>query len=224
MLLALLDAKPSFPKLPQGLSDDVATLCFMALVFAALWAWTRSESIRRSIGGLGDPRVYAVLRIGFAVMTVLCFVNLGPYWRMLWTDEGMFSLSYAQDRLGRSALRGWTPVDGFIDPWAYLCFLWNKPSLLFLWGSPAFVYSYIAAFFVILGLYAAGVSSRITGVLGWFLMSGIYNRNALYWEGTDTVYRCFFFVLLFARTGHAWSFDNWWRCRRLRRKGLLHEG
>jgi hypothetical protein len=151
MLLAFFAEKPSFPKLPAGLSDDVATLCFAALVLMVLWGWTRSESIRRSIAGLGDPRVYAVLRIGFAIMTVICFVNLGPYWRMLWTDEGMFPLTYAQDRLGRAALRGWTPTEGFIDIWSYACFVWNKPSLLYLWGTPTFVYSYIGVFFVVLG-------------------------------------------------------------------------
>jgi len=52
-------------------------------------------------------------------------------------------------------------------------------------------------------------------------MSSVYNRNALYWEGTDTVYRVFWLILLFAKTGHAWSFDNWLRCRRLRKRGLL---
>jgi hypothetical protein len=67
------------------------------------------------------------------------------------------------------------------------------------------------------------VLSRVTGVLAWLMMTGLYNRNALYWEGTDTVYRSFWFILLFAKTGHAWSVDNWVRCKLLRKKGLLDE-
>jgi hypothetical protein len=33
----------------------------------------------------------------------------------------------------------------------------------------------------------------------------------------------FFFYLLLARSGHAYSIDNWLRCRKLRKQGLLSE-
>jgi hypothetical protein len=212
-----------FPDVAPELAAHVGWLFFGACVLLLVWAWTRSESIRRSVLGLEDPRTYAVLRIGFGLFTLINFVNLLPYRRMLWSDEGVFDLTYAQERLGRTALRGWSFDEGFFDGWGVLNFLANKPSLLYFWGSPDAVVWHIVALVVVCLLYSAGVFSRVTGVLAWFLMSSVYNRNALYMEGTDTVYRCFWFILLFAKTGHAWSFDNWWRCRRLRKKGRLDE-
>lgn len=221
LLLGLFSSdRDRFPDVPAELATHVGWLVFGACILLLLWAWTRSESVRRSVLGLEDPRTFAVLRIGFGLFTIANFVNLLPYWRMLWSDEGVFDLTYAQDRLGRTALRGWSPDEGFFDIWGVLNFLWNKPSLLYLWGSPDAVVWHMLALVAVCLLFTAGVFSRVTGVLAWFLMSSVYNRNALYLEGTDTVYRCFWFILLFAKTGHAWSFDNWWRCRRLRKKGI----
>jgi len=226
-------------------------MIFGALALVVFYAWTRAHSVRRALLALEDPRTMAILRIGFGLFTIFCFLNLYPYWRMLWSDEGIFDLAYAQDRLGRGALRAWDPDSGFFGLhtgevflpylfgvdldlsfaqrfeqwrlWSLGVFLWNKPSLHYFHGSPAFVVSYMVAFFTVLLLFTFGAFSRVTGVLGWLLMTGVYNRNALYWEGTDTVYRAFWFILLFAKTGHAWSFDNWIRCRRLRARGLLDE-
>jgi hypothetical protein len=212
-----------YPDLPPGFAEHVGWLCFVVVVLVMLWAWARAESVRRALLGLEDPRMFALLRIGYAVCTFLCFIELEPYWRMLWSDEGVFDMEYAQDRLGRTALRGWDPEEGFFDLWAVACFLWHKPSLHYIYGSPTFVYGYMIVFFLVLALYAAGVATRTMGVIAWLMMSGVYNRNSLYWEGTDTVYRCFWFILLFAKTGHAWSVDNWLRCRRLRKKGLLED-
>ena len=212
-----------YPTVPPDFATHVGWLCFAFVALILVWSWARAESVRRALLALEDPRTFAVLRIGFALMTIGCFLNLYPYWRMLWSDEGIFDLEYAQEKLGRQALRGWDPEEGFYDSWAVLNFLWNKPSLFYLWGSPDFVVGYMLVFFFVLVLYGAGVMSRTTGVIAWFLMSGVYNRNSLYWEGTDTVYRCFWLILLFAKTGHAWSFDNWWRCRRLRKQGRLED-
>ena len=212
-----------YPTVPPDFATHVGWLCFAFVALILVWSWARAESVRRALLALEDPRTFAVLRIGFALMTIGCFLNLYPYWRMLWSDEGIFDLAYAQDRLGRTALRGWDPDEGFFDLWAYLNFLWNKPSWFYTQGSPDFVFGYMMVFFTVLLMYAVGLWSRVTGVIAWLMMSGIYNRNALYWEGTDTVYRAFWFILLFAKTGHAWSIDNWWRCRRLRKKGRLAE-
>ncbi|MEX1366441.1 MAG: hypothetical protein AB1Z98_25175, partial [Nannocystaceae bacterium] len=222
-VLGLFLKGEKYPEFPPEFAVYCGWLVFAFVLLVGLLAWLRVESVRRYLFALDDPRTFAVLRIGFALMTIACFLNLEPYWRMLWSDEGVFDLVYAQEKLGRTSLRGWSPQEGFYDRWAIAAFLWSKPSLLYFWGSPDFVVGYMLAFFGVLLLYGAGVFSRFTGVLAWFLMSGIYNRNALYWEGTDTVYRCFWFILLFAKTGHAWSFDNWWRCRRLRKQGRLED-
>ncbi len=165
--------------------------------------------------------MFAVMRIGMALMTIQCFWNVRPYWRMFYSDEGFFSLSDARNRLGSAALAGWTPEDGFLDAWAYLKFFSAKHSAFLLDASPEFVNTYMFAFFGVLILYALGVLSRVTGVVAWLMMSGIYNHNSVYLEGTDTVYRCFWFILLFCRTGAAWSVDNVVRCWWLRRRGKL---
>ncbi len=221
----LLAAKPGdYAKAPAELITQVGWLSLVVVVLVFLWAWTRTKSIRRSVLALEDPRVFAVMRIGFALMTIQVFWNMHPYWRMMWSDEGIFSIAEGRQRYGRTALAGWSPTEGFFDAWAILRFFTSKYSAFFFWASPEFVAGYLYATFAVLLLFAAGVLSRITGVLGYLMMSSIYNHNALWLEGTDTVYRVFWILLLCCKTGHAWSFDNWWRCRRLRKKGLLDDG
>lgn len=222
-LSSLIAASPQYPTVPPQLASQVGWLFFAALICLLLWVWFRSESVRRSLLALEDPRTYAVLRIGFALMTLQCFWNLHPYWRMLWSDEGLFLLDEARKRLGSSALVGWTPEEGFLNGWAVLHFFKGNYSAFLLRGSPEFVAFYMYSFFAVLLLFAAGVASRFTGILAFVMMSSIYHRNSLYLEGTDTVYRVFWFLLLFCKTGHAWSFDNWWRCRRLRKKDKLQQ-
>lgn len=215
------DAK--YTQVPPELAVDVGWLWLILASALLFWLWTRAESVRRSILSLEDPRTMAVLRIGFAIMTIQCFWNMKPYWRMLWSDEGIFLLEEARERLGRTSLSGWSSEDGFYDWWAIAKFFWSKYSFFFFKGSPEFVTAYMYAFAGVLLLYAAGVASRITGVLSMVMMCSIYNRNSLYLEGTDTVYRVFWILLIFCKTGHAWSFDNWLRCRILRRRGKLQE-
>ena len=219
--LRLLDETPNYLKLPPELGTQVGWLCLAAVALVLLWAWTRAESVRRSVLALEDPRMLAVMRIGFALMTIQCFWNMKPYWRFLWSDEGLYLLEEARQQLGRTALSGWTPETGFFDLWAVFRFFWGKYSFFFLEASPAFVEAYMYAFAGVLLLFAAGVATRITGLISFVMMSSIYNHNALYLEGTDTVYRVFWVILIFARTGHAWSVDNWLRCRWLARRGRL---
>ena len=222
-MLALLSEVPNYSRVPPELSSQVGWLCFAALLLLLAWLATRMESVRRSLLALEDPRMFAVMRIGMGLMTIQCFWNMRPYWRMLWSDEGLFTIEDARSRMGGSSLTGWTPEDGFLDHWAYLKFLWGKHSVFFLDASPDFVDGFMLVFFGVCLLYAAGVLSRVTGLLAWLMMSTVYNHNTLYMEGTDTVYRTFFFILLFARTGAAWSVDNLVRCWWLRRRGRLQE-
>ncbi|MCA9636191.1 MAG: hypothetical protein KC420_09220 [Myxococcales bacterium] len=220
--LRLLD-DATHAKAPPELIGDLGWYTLLAVSLLLFWAWSRAESFRRSILALEDPRTMAILRIGFALMTIQCFWNMKPYWRMLWSDEGLFMMEAARERLGRGALQGWSPEEGFFDLWAVAKFFWSKYSFFFLKGSPEFVNAYMYAFAGVLLLYAAGVASRVTGLISMVMMCSIYDRNALYLEGTDTVYRVFWFILIFAKTGHAWSFDNWLRCRILRARGKLQE-
>ncbi|MBZ5715437.1 hypothetical protein [Nannocystis pusilla] len=212
-----------YSRVPPELGSHVGWLCLAVVVATLAWAATRMESVRRSLLALEDPRMFAVLRIGTALMTIQCFWNLHPYWRMLWSDEGLYDLEESRSRFGSSALMGWTPEDGFLDNWAVLKYLWGKHSLFYFWSAPDDVAWVMYAIFGVLLLYAAGVFSRVTGVISWLLVCSIYNHNGLYLEGTDTVYRTLWWVLIFARTGDAWSVDNWVRCKLLRRAGKLQE-
>jgi hypothetical protein len=223
-VLAALSDAPNYTRVPPELGVSVGWMCLGLLLLLLAWLASRMESVRRSFLALEDPRMFAVMRIGVALMTIQCFWNLKPYWRMLFSDEGLFTTDEARSRMGGAVLSGWTPTDGFLDYWAGLKFLWGKHSVFFLDATPEFVDTYMYLFFGVLLLYAAGVLSRVTGVLAWLMMSSVYNHNALYLEGTDTVYRTFFFILLFARTGAAWSVDNLVRCWWLRRRGKLDEG
>jgi hypothetical protein len=220
-LLALFAEAPNYSRVPPELSAHVGWLCLAAALLLLAWLAARMDTVRRSLLALEDPRMFAVMRIGVALMTLQCFWNLKPYWRMLWSDEGLFTLDEARSRMGSSALAGWTPEDGFMGPWAVLRYFYGKHSPFFLDATPDAVEWFMYAFFAVLLLYAAGVLSRVTGVVAWLMMSGVYNHNALYLEGTDTVYRTFFFILLFCRTGAAWSVDNVVRCWWLRRRGRL---
>ena len=209
MLLAFALAKNErYPQIPAGLDFELAWWVFLVLVALVVWSWSRAPWLRRALLGREDPRIFALMRVMLALFTFACFWNLEPYWRMLWSDEGMFTLEEAQRRYGRSALSGWTELDGFLDPWAVVKFLWETPSLLILHGEPAYVRGLMFTFFGLLGCYLVGFRTRTTGVLCWLLLNGIYQRNSVYHEGTDTVFRVVWFYMLFARTDAAWSVDN----------------
>ncbi|MGB1014844.1 MAG: hypothetical protein ACPG4T_11970, partial [Nannocystaceae bacterium] len=85
----LLAAKPGdYAKAPAELITQAGWLSLLIVVLVFLWVWTRTQSVRRSLLALEDPRMFALMRIGFGLMTIQVFWNLHPYWRMLWSDEG----------------------------------------------------------------------------------------------------------------------------------------
>ena len=209
-MFALL-AAAEYPNAPLDLQLQVGWLALFTLTLIFFWVWTRAESFRRSILSREDPRLFAFWRIGLGVATIQNFWNLLIHWRMLWTDEGMFTGEETRSRLGRAELAGWTEVDGFLDGWAIVKFYWGKYSLLYFDSSPDFVKGYLILLFVVLGLFTIGFRTRLTGVVAFILINSIYNRNAVYLEGHDTVYRCLWLYTIVARTDAAWSVDNWLR-------------
>lgn len=221
-MLALL-AKAEFPKAPLDLQIQIGWLVLLSLSLLALWVWTRAESVRRAIFAREDPRLFALFRIGLGLITIQNFWNLLMHWRVLWTDEGMFTLDEIQKRYGRKPLAGWTEVDGFLDGWGVLKFFWGKMCLLYLDSSPEFVALYLALLFGALALFTIGFRTRVTGWLCLLLIFSLYNRNSVYLEGHDTVFKCVWFATVFAKTGEAWSVDNWFRCWRERRFKRLAE-
>lgn len=209
-------AEAEYPTAPLDLQLQIGWLALICLSLLLLWIWCRAESLRRAFFAREDPRLFALLRIGLGLITIQNFWNLNMHWRMLWTDEGMFTGDETRKRLGRSALSGWTELDGFFDHWALVKFFWGKYSLLFIDSSPSFVIGYLIALYVVLLLFTIGFRTRVTSVIAMLLVNSLYNRNAVYLEGHDTVFRCMWFMILFARTDAAWSVDNWIRLRRER--------
>lgn len=216
MLLASLLTAPKHLLITQ---HGWLILAFLGLLMGL--AAVRWNSVRRSIFSLEDPRTFAILRILFAVLTFWVFYNPIEYWRDFYSDEGLYTDYDVKFQMASDALAQWSPDLGFQSLGGVLHFIWNRGSLLYLWSSPQAVHYHMWGFFLVLFLFAIGFCTRVMGVLAWLLMLSVYNRNSAYLEGTDSVYKCFWFLLIFARTGHAWSVDNWWRCWRLRKKGLL---
>jgi hypothetical protein len=212
--MSTLLAEAEFPTAPLELQVQIGWLAMLCATLLVVWAWARSESLRRAFFAREDPRLFALMRIGLGLITIQNFWNLNMHWRMLWSDEGMFTAAEAHKRLGRSALTGWSEIDGFFDHWALVKFFWGKYSLLYIHSEPNFVIGYLVVLFTVLLLFTIGFRTRVTAVVAMLLINSLYNRNAVYLEGHDTVFRCMWFMILFARTGEAWSVDNWIRRRR----------
>lgn len=202
----------TYPKPPESELALQAWLLAAVVLALGVFAWSRAELVRRGLFGTEDPRTFAVLRIGLGAFTIQNLLNLWPYRRMLWSDEGLFALHEARGRAG-TALAGWVPDEGFLDVAAVVRFHLTSASTLLFHGSPRFVDAYLLVLLGCLALYVVGLRTRVMGVVCWVLLVALYERNALYHEGTDTVFRALWFILLFARTDAAWSVDAWLRRR-----------
>jgi len=209
----------------DGSSSLAFALCAsLTAVLAALIAGPRP--LRRFWLGVEDPRAMALFRIVFAVL-VLCNVNgLWEHFRFLFTDEGIFPADVARRVFARRQFAGFG--DGMVEdePWGFfdLAAVWRfatgpKFSLLFFWDTPTAMWIHVVAFEVATLLLVVGLWTRVSAIASFVLMNSLFDRNPLFWEGTEVAFRVFFVYLLFARSGAAWSLDNWLRCRRARRTG-----
>lgn len=144
---------------------------------------------------LEDPRPMALYRIVFTFFLV-CNVNgLWELFEFLFTADGIFSGDEARAQLSGGSI--------FV-----------RESLLYHWDSAAAFWIHLAAFECCALCFMVGFRTRLTGVLTFVLMESILVRNQVFWEGTELVYRVFLVYLVCARSGHAYSVDNWLRGRR----------
>ena len=227
-LLAFEDKVPNEAALALGPSTGWLML-LGAVALCALFL-LQPERWRRWWLQLEDPRAMGLYRIVFGFF-VICNVNdLWEYFTFLFTDEGIFTADVARQVHAKAQFEGFG--DGFVEeePWGFfdfrgfLEFLQGpKWSLLYFWDSPTFFWWHLVAFELCGVLFMIGFRTRLMGVLTFFLMNSIFFRNHLFWEGTELVYRVFLAYLICAKSGHAYSVDNWLRCRKLRRQGLLSE-
>ena len=212
-----------------ALAPTVGWVMLATAVFVFVMFIVQSERWRRFWLTAEDPRPIALFRIVFAFL-VICNVNdLWEYFEMLFSDEGIFFSDVARQVFAAGQFAGYgdgigNDPKGFFDVHGVLTFLkGHKYSLLFFWDTPTAWWIQWAAFHLITLAFMIGWKTRTMGVLSFLMMNSIFLRNQLFWEGTELVYRVFFFYLILARSGHAWSVDNWLRCRRLKKQGLLSE-
>lgn len=197
-------------------------LCVVAIFVAQGDRWRRWWLTRE------DPRSLSLFRIVFAFLVICNTNDWWEYFEYLFSDEGIFTADVARRVFARDQFAGYGDgfpdgdPKGFFDLAAVLSFLKGpKYSLLYFWDSPRFMWAYIVVFELITVLFMIGYHTRLMGVLVWFGMNGLLYRNHLHWEGCEVVFRCMLAYLVVSRSGHAYSVDNWLRCRKLRRQGRL---
>ena len=227
MLLAKVD-ETNYDAL--ALSPTIGWLLLAAAALAVVMFTMHADKWRRWWLTNEDPRGIAVFRI---VFTFFVIANINGMWELfgfLFTDEGIFPADVARHIFAKHQFAGYgdglTPDDpeGFYDAAAWWQFLRGpKYSLLFFWDSPSFFWAHLIAFEVSAVLFMIGFRTRLFGFLTWFLMNSILVRNSLPWEGTEGVYRVMLTYLVLARSGHAYSVDNWLRRRKLKAQGRLSE-
>ncbi|MEX1361878.1 MAG: hypothetical protein AB1Z98_02060 [Nannocystaceae bacterium] len=228
MLLALADKVPNEQAL--ALSPTIGWLMLTCAVCLALVFIMHAQRWRRWWLTAEDPRGIAVFRIVFTFFVISNVNGMWEYFEYLYTNEGIFTTDVARHVFARGQFAGYgdglRPDDpaGFYDLAAVWQFLQGPSySLLLFWDSPAFFWAHLWAFEISAVLFLIGFRTRLFGVLTWFLMNSILVRNHLAWEGTEIVFRCMLAYLVLARSGHAYSVDNWLRCRKLRKQGRLSE-
>ncbi|MBC8072011.1 MAG: hypothetical protein IAG13_27035 [Deltaproteobacteria bacterium] len=214
----------------RELSPQVGWVMFLGLLALCTLLILHSERWRRWWLTVEDPRSIGLYRIVFGFF-VICNVNdFFEYFTFLFTDEGIFTADVARQVHAPAQFKGFgdgfTEEEpwGFFDVWGVIEFLKGpKWSLLYFYDTPTAFWIHMAAFYAVATSFVLGFRTRVMGVLTFLLMNSIFFRNHLFWEGTELVYRVFFAYLLCAKSGHAYSIDNWLRCRKLRKQGLLSE-
>ncbi len=226
-LLALFKRIPNEDAIALAPGAGWIMLCLAVL--AGLIFIINREGWRRAFLRAEDPRAMAVFRIAFA-FCAMCNINgLWEIFEYLFTDEGIFLTDVARQVFAREQFRGFGnglagDEYGFFDWAAVWQFLKGpKYSLLFFWDTPKAFWIHWVAFQISITCLLVGFKTRYTKWIAWFLFHSIILRNNIFWEGTENVYRCFFFYLCLSRCDRAYSVDNWLRCRKLRKQGLLSE-
>jgi hypothetical protein len=226
-IVALADRVPNEEALE--LAPVAGWIMLLCAICAATILITQREGWRRLFLRAEDPRSIALFRIAFGLCAM---ANVNGLWELhtyLFTDEGLFLTDVAREVFAREQFEGFgNGLDGdpygFFDLHAFLQWLEGpKYSLLFFWDSPSAFRLHWVAFQAAITCLVLGLGTRYTKWIAWFLFHGITLRNGIFWEGTENVYRTFFFYLCLSQCDRAYSLDNWWRCRRLRRARRLSE-
>ncbi|MFO0635249.1 MAG: hypothetical protein U0168_20570 [Nannocystaceae bacterium] len=229
LAIALAEEKvPNEAALPLG--PAMGWWLLLGAVCAAVFFIAQADRWKRWWLAKEDPRSMALFRIVFGFFTICNINGLWEYFTFLFTDEGIFTADVARQVFAAKQFEGFGDGMNADEPWGFfdLAAIWQflsgpKYSLLYFWDTPTAFWIHLWAFELIAFSFMIGFRTRTTGVLTFLLMNSIMQRNHLFWEGTELVYRCFLAYLVLARSGEAYSVDNWLRCRKLRKQGLLSQ-
>jgi len=220
-LLAVADRVPNLEA--RALSPTVGWWLFVAIVAFVALCILYADRWRRLWLRAEDPRTMGLFRILFAALLLLNLVGMAEQLEFLFTDEGLFTTESAQQVLAAKQFARWRPgeppsVAGVLE-------LLRGPrySLLLFRSDPTFFWLHLGAYVAAVVAMMVGFRTRASSVIAWLLMTSLTGRNPIYWTGADVVYKVFFFLLILSRSGHAYSVDNWLRCRGLRKLGRLSE-
>ena len=220
LLTTLMFAPASDKPPPVDVSAHLApatTAIWLGIGLMLLFFIVRPELWRRLWFQRVDPRPAGLLRIVFGIVVLWTIVDLLPIARFLFTDEGLWLPKMARRNYGGDFRLIWDPEHGVEHWYDWLLAVWYRFSLFHMRADPPFVFTIYAATIAALVLMIAGVKTRITTIVSWFLVNSIYVYSPIFYSGGDTVVRVYLFLGMLTRWGEAYSLDAWWA----RRKAVL---
>lgn len=191
----------------------VGGLLLVCLLAGALALALQPGAWQRWWFELEDPRSIALFRIVFAALALCNVHNLWDSFDFLFTGDGLFTGEQAARQFAPALV---APDLGFLG--RVFAVVTGPTSLLYFCDGPTAFWLQLAVFELAGVLLVLGLRTRLAGLVLFFAMDGLLVRNFLFWEGTELVYRVFLAYLVCARSGHAYSLDNW-----LRRRTRPHE-
>lgn len=208
----------------QASAHDLVGWCLLAgATLAATLVVMHRALIRRAWMRAEDPRSMGALRIAFGACFLIGALEVVTDANWFFSDEGMFLTAGARQRFAGEALTGYIEGQGFEDTaalWAYLTS--GRATLLHFWDSPFVVWTHVFGLLAALLGFTVGLWTRLCGWLGLLLFVMLLGRNNAFAAG-DQIYTSGMFLLCMSRCGHAYSLDNWLRCRALRQRRELSE-
>lgn len=162
---------------------------------------THREVVRRVLLGTVDPRPLALFRIALGLSLLGLVLETAPLSTYLFSDEGLLPSAAVPQVYGGPARYG----DDLVRYVAG-----GRWSLLHFRDDPAFVHAHVAGLVVVSVGLVIGCYTRTCAVLAWFLLASLLRRGDAHWGGEQT-FTSFLFVLMFARSGAAYSVDAWRR-------------
>jgi hypothetical protein len=155
-----------------------------------------------------DPRTMGAFRIAFAGLLILDNFTVLPYVEFLFSNEGMLRTQDALAILSDpESAQAESPLRTLVLRHHLHSWLWFLDSPISVWV--AFWALQCATLSLLLGY-----RTRTSAIIAYLLLLNLWTRNWAWQEGTENVFTVFFFYMLFCRSGHAYSIDEWLRRRR----------